>query len=218
MKRVADVKKTDRRRYHSALRAELAEQTRASVVRAALAEFLARGYAGATVDRIAERAGVSRPTVFAVGPKATLLKLARDRAIAGDTDSRSIAQRPDFALVADAPDNEQALRAFAAMSTGILERFADLNEVLRQAAAVDPAVADVWRVSEQERFTAANSIIRTVTGKGPLREGLSAAEATDILWLLIAPDQYYRMTRDRHWPHEKWARWYADTMVRLLLP
>lgn len=116
-----------------------------------------------------------------------MLKLARDRTIAGDDDARSIAQRPNFALIAAAPDAEQALRAFASISAGIAERFADLNEVLRQAAAIETSVAEVWRVSEQERLTAATSIIRTVSAKGPLRDGLPATEAAAILWLLMAP-------------------------------
>lgn len=214
MTRVSDVK----RRYTSALRAELAGQTRVAIVRAALAEFLERGYGNATIDRIAQRARVSRPTVFAVGPKATLLKLARDLAIAGDDQPRLIAERPDFARIAAAPTAEEALRRFAPISAGIARRFADLNEVLRQGAAIDPDVAALWRVSEEERLAAARGIVRTIAGKGPLRPGLDPMAAADILWLLMAPEQYHRMTRDRSWSHRRWERWYADTMVRLLLP
>ncbi|MEO5852489.1 MAG: helix-turn-helix domain-containing protein [Nocardioides sp.] len=214
---MADVNGPARRRYRSSLRAGLAEQTRSAVVQAALAEFLARGYAGATVDRIAERAGVSRPTVFAVGPKATLMKLARDRAIAGDDDPHAITERPNFALIAEAPDAESALRAYAAISAEILGRFADLNEVLRQGAAIDPALADLWQVSEQERLVGATGVVRTLTRQGRLRDGLSMGDAVDVLWVLTAPEQYHRMTRDRGWTHEQWAGWYADSVVRLLL-
>jgi AcrR family transcriptional regulator len=215
---VGAVKGSGRRPYASALRAGMAEQTRTAVVRAALAEFLEQGWAGATIDRIAARAGVSRPTVFAVGPKATLLKLARDRAIAGDDDPRSVAERPDFGAIAAAPDGEGALRAFAGISAGIARRFADLDEVLRQGAALDPEVAALREVSEAERLTAARGIVRTVAAKGPLRPGLPEAAAADVLWLLMAPDQYRRLTRDRGWSHARFARWYADTMVGLLLP
>lgn len=153
-----------------------------------------------------------------VPPGSWAVRTKADRAIAGDNNPRGIVLRPDFARIAAAPDAERALRAFALISAGILERFADLNEVLSLAAAVDPAVAELWRVSEQERLTAATSIVGSVTAKGPLRDELAATEAADILWLLMAPDQYHRMTRNRGWPHEQWTRWYADTMVRLLLP
>jgi AcrR family transcriptional regulator len=217
---MTDVKPREpkKRRYTSALRSEMAEQTRVTVVRAALAEFLEHGYAGATVERIATRAQVSRPTVFAVGQKAMLLKIARDRAIAGDDDPRGIAQRPDFGAIAAAPDAESSLRAFATISASILRRFADLNEVLRQAAAIDPDVAPLWHTSEQERLSAARGIVSTISAKGPLRSGLDAAQAADVLWLLMAPDQYHRLARGRSWSHRRWERWYADTMVQLLLP
>src|SRR5438067_1364597 len=142
------VKEGGRRPYASALRAGMAEQTRAAVVAAALAEFLEQGWSGATIDRIAARAGVCRPPVFAGGPKATLLKLARDRAIAGDDDPRTVVQRPDFGAIAAAPDGAEALRAFAAISAGIVRRFADLDEVLRQGAATAPDVAALREVSE----------------------------------------------------------------------
>ncbi|MCU1604902.1 MAG: hypothetical protein JWP46_1367 [Modestobacter sp.] len=42
--------------------------------------------------------------------------------------------------------------------------------------------------------------------------------AAYVLWLLMAPDRYHRMMRARGWDHTRWAEWYADTMVRLLLP
>jgi hypothetical protein len=42
--------------------------------------------------------------------------------------------------------------------------------------------------------------------------------AADVLWLLMAPDQYHRRTRARGWDHTRCAEWDADTMVRLLLP
>jgi hypothetical protein len=156
--------------------------------------------------------------VFAVGPKATLLKLARDRAIAGDDDPRGVRERPDFGAIAAAPDAEGALRAFAAVSAGIGRRFAELDEVLRQGAALDPEVAALREVSEAERLTGARGVVRTVAAKGPLRDGLTEAAAADVLWLLMAPDQYRRLTRDRGWSHARFAHWYADTMVRLLLP
>jgi hypothetical protein len=90
--------------------------------------------------------------------------------------------------------------------------------VLRQGAATDPDVGELWATSEQERLTAARGIVRTVSAKGTLRPGLDETAAADVLWLLMAPEQYHRMTRERGWTHARWVHWYADTMVRLLLP
>lgn len=213
------VKGEERRRpYRSPLRTGMAEQTRQRVTLAALEEFLEQGYAGATIERIAARAGVSRPTVFAVGSKATLLKLARDRAIAGDDVPRRMAERADYLAVADAPDTAEALRRFARVSAGIAARFAPLNEVLREGAASDPELAQLWQTSEQERLAAARATIETLTSKGPLRAGLDPDAATDVLWLLMSPENHNRLVGERRWSFERYQEWYADTMVRLLLP
>jgi len=82
----------------------------------------------------------------------------------------------------------------------------------------DADVAALLDVSDRERLTGARGVVRTVAAKGPLRPGLDEAAAADVLWLLMAPDQYLRLTRDRGWSRRRFARWYADTMVALLLP
>ena len=62
------------RQYRSALRDEQARATRRRIVDAGAALFVESGYVPTTIDAIAERAGVSRRTVFtSVGGKAAVL-------------------------------------------------------------------------------------------------------------------------------------------------
>ena len=85
---MTEVKK---RRYSSPLRTEQAQASRAAVLAAARELFVEQGYGGTTIDQVAARAGVSKPTVFtAVGNKATLLKVVRDVAMAGDDQPRTV--------------------------------------------------------------------------------------------------------------------------------
>jgi AcrR family transcriptional regulator len=206
------------RRYTSPVREESAQRTRAAIVTAALQLFVEQGYAATTIDQIAALAQVTKPTVFAVGSKAQLLKLARDTAIAGDNDPTPMAQRPSYLDFVNAPDPEQALRRFARLSAGIAGRFSAVDDVLRQARTSAPELAELWRVSEQERLTAARRVISVVSTKGPLKPGLDPDTAADVLWLLMAPDQHQRLVGQRGWTLERYAQWYADTMVTLLLP
>ena len=53
-----------KRVYRSDLREGQARATRRQIVEAASTLFAERGYAAATIDAVAERAGVSRKTVF----------------------------------------------------------------------------------------------------------------------------------------------------------
>ena len=89
---------TDQRRlprtYRSNRRAAQARRTRQRVLDAATAEFLARGYAGATIPAIATGAAVSVPTVESLfGTKARVLKAAIDVAIAGDDEPVPVLDR-----------------------------------------------------------------------------------------------------------------------------
>ena len=78
-----DVTTDSRRPYRSALRDEQSRATRRRVVDAGAELFVERGYVPTTIDAIAERAGVSRRTVFtSVGGKAAVLKLAFDWTLA----------------------------------------------------------------------------------------------------------------------------------------
>src|SRR6516162_7650131 len=76
---------TGARRYRSPRREQQARRTRARITAAAARQFLARGYAAATMRAVADGAGVALPTVeLAFGTKARLLKAVIDTAIAGD--------------------------------------------------------------------------------------------------------------------------------------
>ncbi len=64
---------------------DAAARTRQAVLDAARELFAAQGYTATTIEQIARRAGVSKPTVFAaVGSKQAILKQLRDIALAGD--------------------------------------------------------------------------------------------------------------------------------------
>jgi AcrR family transcriptional regulator len=92
------------RKYDSRLRDESARTTRAQVVAAARELFLAEGYAGTTVRKIAAAAGVSEQTVYTrIGNKAAILKAVYDVMLAGDDEPVPMADRPEFRRMRDAP-------------------------------------------------------------------------------------------------------------------
>src|SRR6185437_15493406 len=86
---------TKRNPYRSPLRAEQAAATRRLILDAATRLFVERGYAGTSIDAIADEAGVGRSTVFAAASgKSWLLKTAYDRAVAGDDEPIPVRERP----------------------------------------------------------------------------------------------------------------------------
>ncbi len=210
---MTDVK--PRRGYRSRLREEAALLGRNSVIEAAAALFVEQGYARTTIDQIAARAGVSRPTVFAVGSKAQLLGLARRAAIGGDA---VLGNEPALAEILADPDPAGLLRRFAGLTSDIARRWAPLDAVLEEAAASDPALVPLRQTSREEMYGCARRVIAALRSSGALRGDLSAKAAADVLWLLIEPGQYGRLVTERGWSHRAFTRWQATAMIRLLLP
>lgn len=210
---MTDVK--PRRAYRSRLRQEAALLGQKTVIDAAAALFTEQGYARTTIDQIAARAGVSRPTVFAVGRKAQLLALARRAAIGGDA---VLGNEPTLAEILAEPDPAALLRRFAALTSGIARRWAPLHAVLEEAAASDPALAPLRQVSRDEVYSCARHVIAALRSSGSLRGDVTTKAATDVLSVLLEPRQYQQLVTERHWSHRAFTQWHADTMIRLLLP
>jgi len=214
-----DVKQL-RRGYRSALRDRQAAATRHAVLDAARELFLAQGYGATTVDQIAERAGVSKPTVFtAVGNKQAVLAAVRDVALAGDDLPVTIAEREPFQAVAAEPDPCRAVALMAGHLADLWGRYAPIREVLRGAASSgEPALRELWDLSEQQRLTAARRFVATLAGKGPLRDELDHDTAAEITWVHISPGNYLGLVIQRGWTRAAYQHWLARTLTAALLP
>jgi AcrR family transcriptional regulator len=209
----------ERRSYVSPRREEAARVTRRAVLAAAHELFVANGFGATTIDQIAERAGVSRPTVFtAVGNKGTLLKEVRDLALAGDDEPVPLAERPEFREALDEPDPVRAVRFHARNMTAVNARSAALLEVMRGAADSEPGVRDLWATSERERLTAARSVVKSLQAKGGLAPGLDAATAADLVWALMAPEAFVRLVGERGWSVARYQEWLGNSLAFHLLP
>ena len=208
-----------RRPYTSPLREQQATATRRAVLEAARQLFIAQGYGATTVEQIAQRAGVSKPTVFtAVGNKQTVLRAVRDTAIAGDDQPVPVAQRPATDRIRAEPDQRQAVELLAQHLTGVASRYAQIHEVLHAAAdGGEEDLRELWEAEENQRLTGAQFWIEVLTGKGPLRPGLGHSDAIDVMWLLMSPDNYYRLVHRRRWAKQTYQRWLAATITQLLL-
>lgn len=207
------------RTYRSPRREAAARETRAAVLAAAAELFVAQGYGATSVGQVAERAGVSKPTVFtAVGNKATLLKVVRDVAMAGDDEPVPVMQRPAYVELLGEPDPYRTVRLIARNSTRLLARYAALDEVLHGAADSDPDLRELWAASEGQRMHAARAYVENLAGKGPLRPGLGLDAAADLTWLAIAPTNYLRLVLSRGWSDDRFEQWLGDVLIYQLLP
>jgi len=75
---------------------------------------------------------------------------------------------------------------------------------------------ELWETEEDQRLTGARAWVEVLTSKGPQRPGPSDGGAVDVMWLLMSPDNYYRLVHRRRWTKQKYQRWLAASITQLL--
>jgi AcrR family transcriptional regulator len=206
-----------RRRYESPRRREQARVTRRGILDAAREVFLDRGYVRTTIRSIAAAAGVSPETVFATfGTKRALLAAVMDVAIAGDDAPEPILDRGWVRALREEPSRERRIATLARHGREILERRSALDEVVRQAAATDPSLAELEARGKAERLAAQRELLAIVAGADGFRPGLDLDPAADILFALGSPDVWRLLVVDRGWSPERFEAWYAEAIAALL--
>jgi AcrR family transcriptional regulator len=206
------------RAYRSAMRDEQARLTRRAIVSAAAQLFVERGYGATTIDAVAERATVSRRTVFtAVGGKAALLKLAWDWSLAGDDEPVPIAERPTARRIHEQTDPLVVLRMQARHIREVAARVAALDRVLAVAADGDPEAATLREAIQQQRLSGATLFVRWLRDRGWLRSGISVRRGAEVCWLLMDPRAYGWLVTEKGWTTRQFERYLVETLSAQLL-
>jgi TetR/AcrR family transcriptional regulator of autoinduction and epiphytic fitness len=198
-------------------RAERARTTRQRVLRAAIDCFVESGYPTTTMADIAERAGVAVQTLYAsFKTKRAILAAAIDVAIAGDDEPVPVNERPWMQPVWQATTGPSTLRAYAGAVLLIQQRTAALFRALDVAAASEPELQELWRVSRERRRLGAGGVVKAAARRTPLLSGLTVKRATDIVWMFNGHDMYLGLVGESGWSAAAYERWLGDTLATLL--
>src|SRR5262249_37755809 len=141
MKR-ADIAETRQKRAGETMR----QRSRQRLVLAAAEVFAEHGYAGTTVNAIADRAGVSLRTLYSAwGSKRRVLRAYAEYPLTGQpaaiTDGTWVPQLQSLLDAESRSDPQARMRRVATIFRMIAERMALLWRLTRDGAAVDPGVA-----------------------------------------------------------------------------
>lgn len=207
-----------KRAYSSGLRAEQARRTRRQIVAAAGELFRERGYAATTVDAIAERAGVSRKTVFtAVGGKPVLIKLAYDWAIVGDDEEVPLVERERVQRMRAETDPAALMEAYSRHFAEVVGRVAPLYLALRNAADGDEEARALFEEVHAERLRGMRMFAEQLARIGGLRPGLTVRRANDLMFFYIDPSHYELLVLERGWSLSAYRAWFlSSTKLHLL--
>lgn len=203
---------------HRSRRSERTEQTRRRIVEAATSLFDTCGFAGTTMQAIADRADVAVETVYSrFRSKANLLDAILEPAIVGVSDGRNLLDLPEVAHIRRCPDQRKQVRMLASFSRGILERSAEAHRILRSAAASDSPAADLQQADAKRRGDAQRAYIDMLVANGPLRDGLSPDDAGATYSALANPNTYALFVGERGWTADRYEAWLGDSLSLLLL-
>ena len=200
------------RRYDSPTRRAQAEETRRAIAKAARELFLERGWSGTRVKDVAQRAGVSEPSVYAVYQNKTGLAMA----LLDSLDDLADPLRTIRELEEATGDPARQLAVFAAFDRRLFEHGGDAIVVIREAGRAKPELAEVLVQGRLRGDRNRRRIFRSWPD-GTFREGLDVDGARDIYAALSNVDVYHVLTRERGWTPDRVEQWWAATSAELLL-
>jgi AcrR family transcriptional regulator len=201
-----------KRSYHSRARKRQAEETRRRILAATRELFESRGYAGTTLEAIAEVAEVSPKTVAAVfGSKRAILA----EVVNPDAFGPHVQRLLDELRATPEPLRQMSL--VAQITREAYEPLVLELELLRTAHAVAPELADLAREIEMRRRQNQGRLVAYLDEHRMLRQGLPLEEATDVLWTLTSYELYRMLVIERRWPPERYETWLAQLLIEHLL-
>src|SRR6266536_573618 len=204
--------KIKKRLYKSLVRQRQAGDTRLRIVEATRQLLQSEGYAGMTVEGIAQRAEVSAQSVYAIFKSKTgILTELLDQSTFGP-DYEDAVRR-----ALSASDPEARLRLAAPIARQIHDAQSATFDLLRGAGVVAPELAKLEQQRERLRYERQQRMIISLRDAGRLRPGLDHGTARDIFWMLTGRDVYRMLVCERGWSSQKYQDWLADTLVRSLL-
>lgn len=207
-----------KRTYDGSRRKAQARATRRSIVEAAYRLFVERGYAGTTIDAIADEAGVAPQTVYGgFGGKIAILKEVIDQALVGDDEPVPLIEREEIRRAFQQPHPEAFLRLVAVMAVGVSRRFAPLAPAVEAAAQADDEIRAMRAGSFDYRRQDAHAVAVELAKRKGVRTDLSIDDITDRLFALMGNETYGLCVLGAGWSEERYEAFIADTWIRTLL-
>jgi AcrR family transcriptional regulator len=206
------LRRTKKRPYKSLARQRQAGDTRRRIVEATRGLLQSEGYAGMTIEAIAQQAEVSAQSVYGIFKSKTgILTELLDQSTFGFEYDEAVRQ------AMSAGDPETRLRLAAPIARQIHDAQSATLDLLRGAGVVAPELANLEQQRECLRYERQERMIISLRDAGRLRPELDHATSRDIFWMLTGRDVYRMLVRERGWSSQKYQDWLADTLVSSLL-
>ena len=194
-----------------------AEATRRTIVAAASRLFFQRGYHGTGIDEVAAAAGVAVQTIYnSIGSKRDLLVRVLDYAASGERAPIPVGEI-GRERVAGIEDPRELIAAVVSVARGNFERTIPVFRIIREAAVLEPALADLERDRSRQRLANFRHPVERLADLGALRPEITVDSGAAVVFTVVHPDQYRFFVEDAGWSKRLWERWATATLVFALL-
>jgi len=204
--------KIKKRLYKSLTRNTQAAQTRGRILASAKALFELEGFECVTIEKIAQAANVSMPTVYSLfQSKRGVLRALIDEALPTD----------QFNNLVERSKREKSPKRRLCISAKIARQMYDAEraqmDVFRGAALLSPEFKELEKEKEMRRHTRQEVTIEAMAKEKSLAKGLSEPKARDILWALTGRDLYRMLVVEQGWTSDEYEKWLAQLLIKTLL-
>lgn len=181
-------------------------------MKAAKELFQSEGFDRVTINKIAQAAQVSMPTIYALfKSKRGVLQSLIDDAL----------PREQFAALVDESMQEESpkkrLSLCAKLARQIYDAESELMDILRGASVVAPEFKELEQEREKRRYERQGEYVKKMIEEKSLAEGLKLEKARDIIWTLTGRDIYRMFVVERGWTSDEYEKWLAQLLIQSLL-
>jgi len=206
---MSEVKK---RSYKSTARNTQAAQTRARILTSARNLFESEGFEYVTIEKIAQGANVSIPTIYSLfQSKLGVLRALMDDALPSD----------HFKALVEKSIDEKSPKKRLSISAKIARQMYDAERaemgIFQGAAVLAPELRELEKEREIRRYNRQEVTIKAMVKENSLIKGLSATKARDILWALTGRDMYRMFVVEQGWTSDEYEKWLTQLLVSSLI-
>lgn len=201
-----------KRTYNSENRNAQAAQTRHRILESAKQLFQSDGFECVTIEKLAQAAEVSIPTVYSLfQSKRGVLFALMDEALPTE----------EFNALVEAGKQEKSAKKRLMITAKLSRQLYDSEraqiDIFQGASLLAPELKEQQKEREERRYLRQEEFVETLMKDKALLKGLGLSQARDILWAFTGRDIYRMFVIERGWTSEEYEKWLAQLLIKTLL-
>ena len=204
--------KIKKRAYNSQARNAQAAQTKERILISSKNLFESEGFECVTIEKIAQVATVSVPTIYSLfQSKRGILRALMDEVFPKDQFDTLVEKSNE----ANSP--KERLLYSAKIARQIYDAEKAQIEVFRGAIVLAPEFKELEKEREMRRYVRQEVTIKAMAKERSLSKNHSVNKARDILWAFTGRDIYRMLVMEQGWTSEEYEQWLAQLLANTLI-